>query len=151
MKIIVDADACPKKVLQICIVIGEKYDVSVFTVANFNHNIISDNHFVVGSTSQEADLKIINLTEEKDIIVTQDWGLAAMVLGKKARCISPQGKEYKPEEIEFLLEQREIKAKFRRSGGRTKGPRKRTAEDDMKFQNALEKIIKQLKCPRNGI
>ncbi len=144
MKILVDADACPKQVLQICVTTGKKYNIPVWTVASFNHNIVSDNHIIVGNASQEADLKLINLTERNDIIVTQDWGLAAMVLGKGAKCLGPNGIEYKPDRIEFLLEQREIKAKFRRSGGRTKGPRKRTKEDDKRFEVALEAIIKGL-------
>ena len=143
MKILVDADACPKVVLQLCLQTGRNYDVPVWTVASFNHNIVSDHHITVGSASQEADIKVINLTEAGDIVVTQDWGLASMVLGKTAYCLSPLGKEYNPERIEFLLEEREIKAKFRRGGGRTKGPAKRTPEDDRRFAAVLEGIIRR--------
>jgi len=141
MKILVDADACPKKVLQLCIQLGAKYGVEVWTVASFNHNIISDNHIVVGDNDQETDLKVLNLTKSGDVIVTQDWGLAAMALGKKARCISPAGREFSNENIGFLLEEREMKAKLRRSGGRTKGPSKRTMQDDTWFQERLESIL----------
>lgn len=145
MKIIVDADACPKIVLKICINLGQKYGMPVWTVASFNHNIESDHHIIVGSDAQEADLKVINLAETGDIAVTQDWGLAAMLLGKKVRVLSPAGKEYRPETIEFMLEEREAKAKLRRSGGRTKGPKKRTAEDDHNFLKSLEQIILEYK------
>jgi uncharacterized protein YaiI (UPF0178 family) len=141
MKIIVDADACPKTVLQISLRCGGKYNIPVWTVASFNHRIVSDHHIVVGSAAQEADLKIINLSEEGDIVITQDWGLAAMVLGKKASCLSPAGREYRPDQIEFLLEEREMKAKFRRDGGRTKGPGKRTGEDDQRFEAGLERLL----------
>ncbi|MGM0688153.1 MAG: YaiI/YqxD family protein [Bacillota bacterium] len=143
MKIIVDADACPKAVLQNCIDMGLKYNIEVWTVASFNHNIKSDHHIMVGSDSQEADIKITNLAEKGDIVVTQDWGLAAMLVGKQARCINPDGKEYRPEYIGFLLEERELKAKYRRSGGRTKGPKKRTDKNDIYFFIELEKMIKQ--------
>lgn len=146
MKILIDADACPKAALQMCIRIGQKYNVPVWTVASFNHNIVSDHHVVVGSASQEADIKLINLTEPSDIIVTQDWGLASMVLGKSAYCLSPTGKVYSPETIEFLLEEREMKAKFRRGGGRTKGPSKRTREDDQRFEAAIERLIAHSSC-----
>ena len=141
MKILVDADACPKKALQICMELGAKYAVSVWTVASFNHNIISDHHIVVGDNDQETDIKVLNLTETGDVIVTQDWGLAAMALGKKARCISPAGKEFCNDNIDFLLEEREMKAKLRRSGGRTKGPSKRTTQEDVRFQEGLEGIL----------
>jgi uncharacterized protein YaiI (UPF0178 family) len=83
----------------------------------------------------------MNLTEAGDVVVTGDWGLAAMVVGKGAKCLSPMGKEFRPEKMEFLLEEREVKARFRRGGGRTKGPKKRTPEDDQRFEFCLEKIL----------
>jgi uncharacterized protein YaiI (UPF0178 family) len=141
MKILIDADACPRSVLQICITLGQENDIPVWTVASFNHDIVSDHPIVVGDDFQEADMKIMNLTEAGDVVVTGDWGLAAIVLGKRARCLSPRGREFHPEKIGFLLEEREVKAKFRREGGRTKGPKKRTLEDDRKFQLCLEKIL----------
>ena len=143
MKILVDADACPKSVLRICLKVGQKYDVPIWTVASFDHHIESGHHIIVGTDPQEADLKIINSTEAGDVVVTQDWGLAAIVVGKGARCLSPGGREFRSEKIEFLLEEREIKAKFRRSGGRTKGPKKRTSEDDRQFESGLEKMLFQ--------
>ena len=141
MKILIDADACPKKVLQICMELGAKYAVQVWTVASFNHNIISDHHVVVGDNDQETDIKVLNLTQPKDVIITQDWGLAAMVLGKKAYCISPAGREFSNDNIDFLLEERDMKAKLRRGGGKTKGPSKRTTQEDARFQQCLEGIL----------
>lgn len=143
MKIIVDADACPKNALQLCMQLGKEYSVAVWTVASFNHNVVSDHHIVVGNAPQEADIKVINLTEIGDAVITQDWGLAAMVLGKPAYCLSPSGRQYRPDNIEFLMEEREIKAKLRRGGGRTKGPSKRTPEDDRAFAAALRQILDQ--------
>jgi hypothetical protein len=141
MKILVDADACPRSVLQICIRLEGEYHVPVWTVASFNHDIESDQHIVVGDGLQETDMKIMNLTEAGDVVVTGDWGLAAMVLGKGAKCLSPMGSEFRPEQMGFLLEEREVKAKIRRGGGRTKGPKKRTLEDDRRFESCLEKIL----------
>lgn len=141
MKIIVDADACPKNALQLCVKLAEEFSIEVWTVASFNHNVVSAHHVVVGNAPQEADIKVINLCEAGDIVVTQDWGLAAMVLGKPAFCLSPTGREYRSDNIEFLMEEREIKAKLRRGGGRTKGPAKRTVEDDQKFAATLRRIL----------
>jgi len=142
MKILVDADACPKSVLNICMRVGSKYGISVWTVASFNHDIESDHHIVVGDTCQETDIKIINLTESGDIVVTQDWGLAAIILGKGAKCLSPKGREFSSGKMAFLLEEREIKAKLRRSGERVRGPKRRTSEDDRRFEIRLERILK---------
>ena len=141
MKIIVDADACPKSVLRVSMKIGHQYGIQVWTVASFHHNIQSDHPIVVGDDPQEADIKIINMTEDGDIVITQDWGLAAVVLAKGARCLSPIGREFRSEKIEFLLEEREIKNKLRRSGERTRGPKKRTLGDDRRFEASLVRIL----------
>ncbi|ODA40771.1 DUF188 domain-containing protein [Desulfosporosinus sp. BG] len=141
MKIIVDADACPRNVLQICLTMAREHAISVWTVASFNHNIESDHHVVVGNASQEADIRVMNLAQAGDVAVTQDWGLAAMLLGKGVKCLNPVGKEFSTNNIEFLLEERELKAKFRRSGGRTKGPKKRVVENDQQFEACLRKIL----------
>ena len=140
MKIIVDADATPKRVLEICRQ-AAKFPVSLVTVASFNHRIESERHVVVGNSPQETDLQVVNLAARGDIVVTQDWGLAAMVLNKGAAALSPSGQIFREETIDFLLEERELKAKFRRSGGKTKGPAKRTAQDDRKFRESLFKLL----------
>ena len=141
MKILVDADACPKMALEICMRLGKKYSVPVWTVASFNHHIDSENHIQVGNAPQEADVKLMNLSRPGDIAVTQDWGLAAMLLGKSVRCLSPSGREFRRNNIDFLLEERALKARHRRGGGRTRGPRKRTEMNDKVFLARLEKML----------
>jgi uncharacterized protein YaiI (UPF0178 family) len=141
MKIIIDADACPRDVLDFCITSCTTQEIELITVASFNHNVQSPHHIVVGNAPQEADIKIVNLTLAGDIVITQDWGLAAMVLGKGALCLSPSGREYRQETMDFLLEERESKAKFRRTGNYTKGPKKRQKQDDEQFKMLLADLI----------
>lgn len=141
MKIIVDADATPKNALEICRRAAKEFSLTLVTVASFNHRIDSDHHIVVGNASQEADTQVVNITTRGDIVVTQDWGLAAMVLGKGASVLSPVGRIFREDTIDFLLEEREIKARFRRGGGRTRGPKKRTAEDDINFKKSLYYLL----------
>ena len=117
--------------------------MSLVTVASFNHRIESDWHVVVGDSPQETDLQVVNLVDRGDIVVTQDWGLAAMVLSKGAMALSPSGQIFREETIDFLLEERELRAKFRRSGGKTKGPAKRTAQDDRKFWESLSRLLEK--------
>ena len=100
-------------------------------------------HICVDNEPQAADLKIVNLARPGDIIVTQDWGLAAMLLGKKAVCLSPTGSVYEPGKMDFLLEEREVKAKLRRNGKRTKGPRPRSLADDQRFAASLAQLLEQ--------
>lgn len=143
MKIIIDSDACPRPVFQICKEISKQYELELLTVSSFDHNIISDNHITVDNISQAADLKIMNIVSKDDIVVTQDWGLAAMILGKKAKCIGTNGKEYKNSNIDFLLEERETKAKLRRNGKRTKGSSKRPVDADIDFKRSLVRLIEE--------
>lgn len=78
---------------------------------------------------------------EGDIAVTQDYGLAAMCLSKKATVINQDGRRYSEDNISGLLEFRAVSAKIRRSGGRTKGMPKRTAQQDKDFEAALVNLI----------
>ncbi|MFZ5647328.1 MAG: YaiI/YqxD family protein [Bacillota bacterium] len=143
MKIIMDADATPVQVLEICREAAEHFGLELWTVASFNHRINSKNHITVGDNPQEADLKIINISSSGDVVVTQDYGLAAVVLARGVSAISPVGKVYRPETIDFLLEEREMKAKFRRGGGRTRGPAKRTENDNVNFRKNLLRLLEK--------
>jgi len=141
MRIIIDADATPKSVLEICREAATQLSLTVITIANFNHRIDSKHHIVVGNAPQEVDMQIMKLTLKGDIVVTQDWGLAAMVLSKGAAALSPTGRIFNPNTIDFFLEERELKAKYRRCGGKTKGPAKRTLNDDKNFIKSLYMLL----------
>jgi hypothetical protein len=147
MKIIVDADATPKKAMDLCRKAAAEFGVSLVTVASFNHCIESEHHVVTGNAPQEADLQVINLTARGDLVITQDWGLAAIVLGKGAAALSPTGRVFQEKTIDFLLEERSMKAKHRRAGGRTRGPKKRTGEDDDRFIKSLHRLLRDLHTP----
>ncbi|MDX9871311.1 MAG: YaiI/YqxD family protein [Clostridia bacterium] len=148
-RLIVDADACPKTVKNIVAELAHQYGAEVILLASFNHHLETAHlpgrvqTVTVSAEPQAVDLKMINLTHKRDIAVTQDWGLAAVLLGKGACVIAPNGRIYQNDKIEFLLEQRHLQAKIRRSGGRTKGPSARTTEDDERFYRTLEQILKK--------
>lgn len=143
-KVIVDADACPRKALQIILKITKELAWEMVTVASFKHNVQgSPQHLTVGDKSQSADLAIVNLVQRGDIVVTQDWGLAALILGKGAKALSPWGKIYQKDNMDFLLEERHLKAKVRRAGGRTKGPAARSSEDDQRFAHSLGRLMEE--------
>jgi hypothetical protein len=74
-------------------------------------------------------------------VVTQDYGLAAMVLAKKGRCINQNGLIYTSENIDNLLFRRHIGKKIRRAGGRTTHIKKRTAENDESFRKSLVRLL----------
>lgn len=144
--VIVDADACPKGAMEVLRRLRREYGYRLVTVASFHHDMGRNGedgaeHVTVGDGPDEADLAVVNRARPGDIVVTQDWGLAALALGKGARCLSPGGYEYTPERIDFQLDERHVKAKHRRAGGRTKGPRARTISDDRRFERALRQML----------
>lgn len=142
MKIIVDADACPVK--RIIEDLAFTYKVELIMVSNYHHRIASTyaTLVVVDAASQSADMTIANYANRGDIVVTQDYGLASMVLGKHAGAIHPSGKIYSAENIDGLLMQRYVNQKARQAGKRISSPKKRQAADDQRFRCNLEKMIR---------
>lgn len=140
-RVIVDADACPKRALQILQRLAKEFHFRLITVASFHHEIDHAHHVMVGDAPDEADLAIVNRVRPGDIVVTQDWGLAALVLSKQGRAVSPLGREYTQERMDFMLDERYTKAKVRRGGGRTKGPRARTSDDDAAFEAVMRRLL----------
>lgn len=88
-------------------------------------------------------MKVVNECSNGDIIISQDYGVAAICLGKKANVISPKGYIYTNENIGAMLEQRHLSQKIRRGGGKTPNAKKRTIEDDNRLQNNLLYLIKK--------
>lgn len=143
MQILVDADACP--VLEIIRRVGAAAGVRVVTVSSFRHEIGGPDHVMVGPESQAADMAIINRTVRGDVVVTQDWGLAALVLGKGAHALSPWGHRFRDDEMDGRLAQRAMNARLRRGGVRLPGPKRRTADDDRAFTDALERLLEEIR------
>ncbi|BCJ86170.1 YaiI/YqxD family protein [Effusibacillus dendaii] len=138
----VDADGCPRRVVETAKRLAAENQVRCWTVSNFHHQIEGEFHITVDDTSQSADLYILNRCQLGDLVITQDIGLAALVLGKKCRALGIYGQEYREDTIDLILEMREGAAKHRRAGGRTKGPKRRTEADDAAFETALDHILK---------
>ena len=143
MKIFVDADACP--VVRIVEKIAKKYEVPVTLLCDTNHVLSSDYSevMIVGAGADAVDFKLISLCRQGDIVVTQDYGVAAMALSKKAHAIHQSGKWYTNENIDQMLMERHLAKKARRASSKNhlKGPRKRTEEDDMRFAESFEKMV----------
>ncbi|HHT69371.1 MAG TPA: DUF188 domain-containing protein [Firmicutes bacterium] len=149
-KVIVDADACPRMCLQVLQRHKKSSKYRLLTVASVDHHVDNSDHIMVGKGADAADLAVVNNASKGDIVDTQDWGLAALVLGKGALAISPSGRIYSNQNIDFLLEERSLKAKYRRAGGRTKGPAARTSEDDHKFEENFLKLVERARSSDNS-
>jgi uncharacterized protein YaiI (UPF0178 family) len=91
--------------------------------------------------ADSADFALLNLVVAGDIVITQDYGLAAMSLAKKARVLNQNGMVYTDDNIDALLMSRHTARRIRMSGGRLKGPAKRTKAQDESFRQALEVLL----------
>ena len=143
MQIFVDADACP--VVDIVEKIAKEYNVPVTLLCDTNHVLSSaySEVVVVGAGADAVDYKLISICHKGDIVVSQDYGVAAMALGKGAYAIHQAGKWYTNDNIDQMLMERHLNKKARRSFHKNhiKGPKKRTAEDDERFAQSFEKIV----------
>lgn len=141
LNILVDADACPVK--QIIVKLAKEYDIPVIMICDTSH-MINDGYsevLVVDKSRDSVDIALINRVVRGDIVVTQDYGVATMALGKGARALNQNGLIFTNENIDRLLFERFLGQKVRRSGGRTGTFPKRKVEDDEKFEAALRAII----------
>lgn len=151
MKIFVDADACP--VIHTVETIAEKYNIPVTLLCDTNHVLNSDYSevIIVGAGADAVDYKLISICQKGDIVVSQDYGVAAMALGKGAYAIHQSGKWYTNENIDQMLMERYLNKKARRGSHKNhiKGPKKRTDEDDERFSKSFETLNLKI-MPRNG-
>lgn len=139
----VDADACP--VVSIVEEIAEKYNIPSTLLCDTNHVLYSDYSevIVVGAGADAVDYKLIGICHKGDIVISQDYGVAAMALAKGAYAIHQSGKWYTNENIDQMLMERHINKKARRGSHKNhiKGQRKRAEEDDAQFAQSFEKLI----------
>lgn len=141
MKILVDADACPVK--QIIIKIAKQYELPVMMFIDTSHEL-NDGYsevITIEKARDSVDIALINKVSRGDIVVTQDYGVATMALPKGAKAISQNGLIFTNDNMDQLLFERHIGQKVRRAGGKTSGPRKRTKEDDNKFEDAFRRLV----------
>ena len=144
MTIYIDADACP--VTRIAERIAKRYNLPVTLLCDTNHVLESDycTIRVIGAGADAVDIALINLCHRGDIVVTQDYGVAALALGKGARAIHQSGRWYTDDNIDGLLMERHLAKKARQSSKHhLKGPAKRTEEDDKRFAESFERLIQE--------
>lgn len=150
MKIFVDADACP--VVRIVEKLAKKYEIPCTLLCDTNHVLSSEYSevIIVGAGADAVDFKLISLLSRGDICVSQDYGVAAMALGKGCYAIHQSGKWYTNENIDQMLMERHLAKKARRATKKhhLKGSSKRTAEDDARFEESFEKMLQMAKEKR---
>ena len=141
MRVLIDADGSP--VVDITIRIAKGHGIPCYLICDSAHYYERDGAttITVSQGADSVDYYIANMIHPGDVVVTGDYGLAALCLSKKAKPLSQDGMIYTDDNIGGLLEQRAMAAKVRRSGGRLSGPTKRTEEQNAAFGLALGKLL----------
>lgn len=141
MKVLIDADGCP--VVAIAVRLCGKYKTPCLLLCDTAHILHREGAetLVFDKGSDSVDFALVNRAYPGDIVVTQDYGLASMCLGRGVRVLHQDGWEYTADNISGLMEQRHAAKMWRLSGGRTKGPKKRTHAQDLAFEAALQQML----------
>lgn len=143
MQVLVDADGCP--VVEITVALCRQYQVKCMLLCDTAHSMERDGAqtLIFDKGADSVDFALVGRVYPGDIVVTQDYGLASMCLAKQARVLHQDGWEYTSSNIDGLLLMRHETRKFRAAGHRTKGPRKRTQEQNDAFARLLEALLQQ--------
>ena len=143
MTVFVDADACP--VVNIVVSVCRRTGTDCVLLCDTAHEMHREGAvtLVMDKGADSVDFALVNRVVPGDIVITQDYGLASMCLAKRTIVLHQDGWQYTQDNIGALLFQRSEARKYRASGGRIKGPSKRTKAQDQKFENALCKLLQQ--------
>lgn len=141
MRILIDADACP--VVDIALTIAREKGLKVLLFCDTSHVLEREGAqtITVSKGPDSVDFELVNAVRAGDIVITQDYGLAAMALSRRAYGIHQNGHIYDETNIDGLLSARHVARKARSAGGRIKGPPKRTQQMDRAFEQALRDLI----------
>jgi len=143
-KVLIDADGCP--VVDLTISTAKQFGLPILLLCDTTHNMQRPGAetIIVSKGADAVDFVLVNRVDKGDVVVTQDYGLAAMVLAKRGYPIDQNGRVYSEENIDQLLYSRHIAKKVRQGGGRTKGPKKRRQEDNEKFEENLRQLLNKI-------
>lgn len=151
-RILIDADACP--VIRIAERTAKAYGFPVTLLCDTNHVLTSQysDIKVIGAGADAVDFALINLCRRGDVVVTQDYGVAALALGKGAYAIHQSGGLYTQDNIDQMLMERHLARKARMGKGKhhLKGPKKRTREEDEAFAAAFAQLLEKIKSESGG-
>lgn len=143
-RVLIDADGCP--VVDATIRLTKRFEKECLILCDTCHQIerTGAKTLIFSKGADSVDFALVNLLHKGDLVITQDYGLAAMCLARGAFVLRQDGLEYTEENIDALLLARHTAKKIRRGGGRLHGNAKRTAEDDRKFEEALQKLLEKM-------
>jgi hypothetical protein len=143
MRILVDGDGCPVISIITEVAAEMNLELIVYTDLNHQHQLDYGTLKVVDQGFQSVDMILCNQIKPGDIVITSDYGLAALALSRKALVLGFSGRKFTEQNIERLLAKRHRQFKERRRSGRHTSHKKRSKEDDRRFKNKLLEILSE--------
>lgn len=140
----VDADACPAAVRSQIERLARQYGTGLVFYIDDSHELHPAYGEVcqVGQGRDAVDFMLANQTKTSDIVITQDYGLAALVIARRARAIHPLGMIYSESNIDRLLLERHLAAKARQAGERSRSHNLK-ADKKLKLANQIQHWIEE--------
>lgn len=142
--LLIDADGCP--VVDLACQTAKEFGLPAVLLCDTSHEMSRPGAetVIVSKGADAVDFVLVNRVKKGDVVITQDYGLAAMVLARQAYAIDQNGREYTSENIDQLLLSRHTAKKIRNAGGRLKGPSKRRPEDNEQFAVQLNDLLTRI-------
>ena len=144
MKLYIDGDALPNVLKPILLRAIQRLKLPTFVISNRNINLGKSKHItniIVGSGSDVADHRIVEMIEKGDLVITADIPLADRVITKRAHAIDHRGKLFSVDNIKQSLAVRNLMQEIRDSGEMTKGPDPFRQKDAHEFANQLDQFL----------
>ncbi|MFC0043184.1 DUF188 domain-containing protein [Metabacillus iocasae] len=127
--------------------LAHTYGADLLFIASYAHvqsNPIGGEWKYVDCDKEAVDLYIVNHAKKHDVVITQDTGLASILVKSGVYAISPRGKQYSEEDMNSVLFFRYVSAKERRAGRYPKGPKAFTEADKQHFVETFDKLLSKL-------
>ena len=144
MKIWVDADACPGAIKEILFRAAKRTGTQLTLVANQPLRTPSSRFISavqVAAGFDVADNEIVRRAEANDLVITSDIPLAAEVIAKDVRALSPRGEKFTKGNIGARLNMRDFLDTMRSSGEHTGGAAAFSNADKKQFADQLDRIL----------
>mgnify|MGYP005649303085 FL=1 len=144
MKILVDADACPRAVKEILFRAVQRLAIQTTLVANQYMRVPLSEHIdsiAVAAGPDEADDHIVELAEEGDLVITGDIPLADRVVTKGALALDHRGTMLTADNIKERLATRDLLDTLRSAALVEGGPSAYGQRDSQAFADELNRFL----------
>jgi uncharacterized protein len=154
MRVLVDADSCPRQVRAILVKAARNRGVSTVFTADRNLPDCRGDYVamnIVEPGLDSADSWIINHAVPGDLCVTRDMLLAAKLVELGCTVLDDRGGRFTAENMAERLSIRNVMTDFREAGIFSERNRPITARDVQLFANALDReLTAKLRSPSNA-